>query len=376
MKYAFKANVPQLLHLSKIQENYYRRNISCGNFFRVLALLPIMKKSIPTQTELFRQVASLIEQSKQHVAIQANSTLTLLFWKVGKIINENLLGNKRADYAKQIVTTLSTQLKELYGKSFEERNLRRMMQFAEQFPDLAILSPLATQLSWSHFVELLPLKSYEAKLFYAAQAAERKWGKRDLREQINRKAFERTEIANLQISEVQPELTNIFKDPYLLDFLQLKNAYLENDLEQAILHELETFILELGKGFAFVERQKRMIIDGDDFYLDLLFYNRNLKRLVAIELKIGKFEAAFKGQMELYLKWLNKNERKEDEREPLGLILCAESNKEQIELLEMHKDGIIVAEFWTEMPSKKELQKKLHQLIVDARERIERNKLT
>lgn len=376
MKYAFKANVPQLLHLSKIQENYYRRNISCKNFFRVLALLPIMKKSIPTQTELFRQVASLIEQSKQHVAIQANSTLTLLFWKIGKIINENLLGNKRADYAKQIVTTLSTQLKELYGKSFEERNLRRMMQFAEQFPDLAILSPLATQLSWSHFVELLPLKSYEAKLFYAAQAAERKWGKRDLREQINRKAFERTEIANLQISEVQPELTNIFKDPYLLDFLQLKNAYLENDLEQAILHELETFILELGKGFAFVERQKRMIIDGDDFYLDLLFYNRNLKRLVAIELKIGKFEAAFKGQMELYLKWLNKNERKEDEREPVGLILCAESNKEQIELLEMHKDGIIVAEFWTEMPSKKELQKKLHQLMVEARERIERNKLT
>lgn len=173
MKYAFKANVPQLLHLSKIQENYYRRNISCKNFFRVLALLLIMKKSIPTQTTLFRQVASLIEQSKQHVAIQANSTLTLLFWKIGKTINENVLGNKRADYAKQIVTTLSTQLKELYGKSFEERNLRRMMQFAEQFPDLAIVSPLATQLSWSHFVELLPLKSYEAKLFYAEQVAEK-----------------------------------------------------------------------------------------------------------------------------------------------------------------------------------------------------------
>ncbi|WP_416171458.1 PDDEXK nuclease domain-containing protein [Algoriphagus boritolerans] len=116
---------------------------------------------------------------------------------------------------------------------------------------------------------------------------------------------------------------------------------------------METFILELGKGFAFMERQKRMIIDEEDFYLDLLFYNRNLKRLVAIELKIGKFEAGFKGQMDLYLKWLNKHERQEGEKEPIGLILCAETNKEQVELLEMHKDKIMVAEYWTEMPPKK-----------------------
>lgn len=336
-----------------------------------------MAKSNKTQigAVLYKQIAALIEQSKQHIAIQANSTLTLLFWKVGKTINENVLGNKRADYGKQIVPTLSAQLEKEYGRNFTEKNVRRMMRFAEQFTDFEIVVPLARQLSWSHFVELLPLKTLEAKLFYANLAMESVLGIRGLREEINRKTFERTEIANLQITKAAPDLTNVFKDPYILDFLQLSNAYLENDLEQAILHELETFILELGKGFAFVERQKRMIIDGDDFYLDLLFYNRNLKRLVAIDLKIGKFEAGFKGQMELYLKWLNKYERCKDEKEPVGLILCAESNKEQIELLEMHKDGIMVAEFWTEMPPKKELQKKLHQLLVEARERIERKKL-
>lgn len=160
----------------------------------------------------------------------------------------------------------------------------------------------------------------------------------------------------------------------MLDFLNLKNTYLEQDLERAILQELETFILELGKGFAFMERQKRMIIDGEDFYLDLLFYNRKLKRLVAIELKLGKFQATHKGQMELYLKWLNKYEKQKDENPPIGLILCAESNREQVELMDVHKDGIMVAEYWTVMPAKEELEAKLHQLLIEAKERIERNR--
>lgn len=250
-----------------------------------------------------------------------------------------------------------------------------MMQFATVFNDFKIVTPLATQLSWSHFIELFPLKTDEARMFYAKKAIEESWGKRTLKQQIARKSFERNEIANTQISTFKSELLNTSKDPYILDFLNLKNTYLEQDLERAILQELETFILELGKGFAFMERQKRMIIDGDDFYLDLLFYNRKLKRLVAIELKLGKFEAAHKGQMELYLKWLSKYEKTEGENEPIGLILCAESNKEQIELLEIHKDGIMVAEYWTEMPSKQELQQKLHQLLTEAKERIARNTL-
>ncbi len=336
-----------------------------------------MSKKIANQTEqvLVTELSLLIEQSHQQVVAQANSTLTLLFWQVGKRINEDILQNKRADYGKQIVSTLSTQLKNKYGKNFELRNIQRMMQFAEQFTDLQIVVTLSRQLSWSHFVTLLPLKTQEAKLFYAQASATQNLGVRDLRKQISTKTFERSSIANLQNTSNHPAIHNTFKDPYFLDFLGLQNTYLEKDLEAAILRELEAFILELGKGFAFVERQKRMIIDGEDFHLDLLFYHRNLKRLVAVELKLGKFEAQHKGQMELYLKWLDKYEKAEGENTPIGLILCAESSREQIELLEMHKDGIMVAEYWTELPPKKQLEQKIHSILIEARERIERNKM-
>jgi len=272
------------------------------------------------------------------------------------------------------VSTVSTQLKQVYGKSFEERNLRRMMQFSELFTDIEIVATLSGQLSWSHFVELLPIKSSEARIYYAQKIAEEYWSIRETRKQIEQKAYERGEIANIQVSMGMPELQYTFKDPYFLDFLGLKDGYLENDLETAILKELEHFILELGKGFTFVERQKRMIIDGDDFYLDLLFFHRKLKRLVAIELKIDKFKAAYKGQMELYLKWLDKYDRQEDENNPIGLILCTGKSSEQIELLEMHKDGIVVAEYWTDLPPKAELEQKLHILLFEAKERIEQRK--
>lgn len=334
-----------------------------------------MKKVMNTEQQLLNELSALIQQSQQQVVLQANSTLTMLFWQIGKRINENILQNKRAEYGKQIVATVSTQLESQYGKSFTEKNVRRMMRFAEEFCDANILPPLAAQLSWSHFIELLPLKTIEAKLFYAQKSIEARWGKRELREQISKKAFERTTIANTQITTQNTIPFNTFKDPYFLDFLGLQNTYLEKDLEQAILHELETFILELGKGFAFVERQKRMIIDGEDFYLDLLFYHRSLQRLVAVELKLGKFEAKHKGQMELYLKWLNKYEKQPNEQTPIGLILCAENSREQVELLEMHKDGIMVAEYWTELPPKKQLQQKIHSLLIEAKERIERKKL-
>ncbi|MEO8149458.1 MAG: PDDEXK nuclease domain-containing protein [Bacteroidia bacterium] len=334
-----------------------------------------MKAIKKTETNLLNELSQLIEQSQHQVVAQANTTLTLLFWQVGNRINSEILKNKRADYGKQIVVTLARQLRVKYGKNFEEKNLRRMLQFAEQFSDFKIVVTLSRQLSWSHFLVLIPLKNSEAKEFYAQKAITEILGVRDLRKQIELKAFERSSIANLQTTVQVPALHNTFKDPYLLNFLGLQNTYLETDLEQAILRELEAFILELGKGFAFVERQKRMIIDGEDFHLDLLFYHRILKRLVAIDLKLGKFEAKHKGQMELYLKWLNKYEKQEGENTPVGLILCAESSREQIELLEMHKDGIMVAEYWTELPSKKELEQKLHSILVEAKERLERKKL-
>jgi predicted nuclease of restriction endonuclease-like (RecB) superfamily len=331
--------------------------------------------SLLIDKKLFTELSQLIEQSQRQVTSYANSTLTVLFWHIGKRINEEVLNNRRADYGRKILPPLATRLEEKYGRNFNEKNVRRMVQFAKVFPDFEIVVPLARQLSWSHFLILIPLKTEEERLFYAGLSIKEAWSRRDLRKQIATKAFERTEIANLQTSQTDILPLNTFKDPYLLDFLGLQKGYLEKDIETAILSDLEIFILELGKGFAFVERQKRMIIDGEDFYLDLLFYHRSLKRLVAIELKFGRFQAKYKGQMELYLKWLDRYERQEGEQAPIGLILCAESSKEQVELLELHKDGIMVAEYWTELPPKKELEKKLHIALMEARERFERKKL-
>ena len=324
---------------------------------------------------LVQDLAQIIEQGKKQVAVQVNSTLTLVYWQVGHKINTHILENQRAAYAKQIVPTLAIQLQQRYGNQFQEKNLRRMMQFADVFPDTEIVVTLSRQLSWSHFVCLIPLQKREVISYYAQKIEEEGWSVRETRRQIERKAFERKEIAQVQAEDHSEALSTTFKDPYFLDFLGLKEGYLENDLEGAILHELEHFILELGKGFAFVERQKRMIIDGEDFYLDLLFYHRKLKRLVAIELKIGKFKAAHKGQMELYLKWLDKYEKQEGENHPIGLILCAEKSNEQIELLELGKDGIMVAQYWTELPPKDELEAKLHQALKEAKARLARKKL-
>lgn len=329
-----------------------------------------------TKDLLYEDLAQIIEQGKKKVSIQVNSTLTLVYWQVGHKISTHILEKERAEYAKEIVSQVATQLVSRFGKSFQLRNLRRMMQFSEVFPDFQMVSQVATQLSWSHFIELLPLKKEEARIYYAVKAGEESWGRNELRHQIERKAFERKEIATIQLSDVSEDFQTNFKDPYFLDFLGLKEGYLENNLEGAILKELELFILELGKGFAFVERQKRMILDGDDFYLDLLFFHRKLKRLIAIELKLGKFKPAHKGQMELYLKWLDRHEKQDGENPPIGLILCAEKSNEQVELLEMGKDGIMVAEYWTELPPKNKLEAKLHSALIEAKERMARKKLT
>ncbi|GHU09086.1 DUF1016 domain-containing protein [Betaproteobacteria bacterium] len=330
--------------------------------------------TLPTQTGLFATVSGLIDEARRALARQANSTTVFLFWRIGQQINSDLLNHQRAGYGQEIVTTLAAQLSIRYGRSFEARNLRRMMQFAEQFPDFGIVSAVTTQLSWTHVVEVLPLKTLEARLYYLGEAATRQLGTRDLRQLIVRKTFERKEIANAQLTEASSIPLDTFKDPYLLDILGLHDGYLEADLETAMLRELERFILELGGGFTFVERQKRMIIDGEDFHLDLLFFHRRLKRLVAVELKIGKFDARHKGQMELYLGWLNRYERQEGENAPIGLILCAEKSREQIELLQLDQDNIMVAEYWTVFPERPVFEQKIHALMMSAREQIARRK--
>lgn len=334
--------------------------------------------------KLFDDIKSLIEESKKFIAVTVNASMTILFWKIGERINRDLLENKRAEYGKQIVVTLSRQLIQEYGRSFEEKNLRRMIQFATVFPDEKIVVTLSRYLSWSHLIALLPLKQPLQREFYAEMCRVEKWGVHTLRQKIDSMLYERTaiskkpdqlikkEIEELRDSDVlTPDL--VFRDPYLLHFLGLKDSFTEKALEDAILRELEKFILELGKGFSFIDRQKRITIDNEDFYLDLLFFHRKLKRMIAIDLKLGKFKAAYKGQMELYLRYLEKYEMQPGEKSPLGLILCAEGNKEQIELLQLDKSGIKVAEYLTELPDKKLLRQKLHKAIEVSRKRLEMN---
>ena len=326
------------------------------------------------ESVLFERVAAIIENRKYRAYAHANHENTMMFWEIGQYINSVVLGNKRAAYGKQILSSLAAKLTAKYGKSFVERNIYRMTLFAERFSDIKILPTLSAKLSWSHILELLPLKSIEAQIYYAQEVAERNLGVHELRRQISRKAYERQEIANIELSEGSAVPFNVFKDPYLLDVFGLKENYLESDLEKAILADIEAFILEFGHGFSFVERQKRMILDGDDIVLDLLFYHRILKRLIAIELKLGKFKAEHKGQMELYLKWLDRYERQPGEEPPIGIILCATANREKIELLEMDKAGIAVAEYWTHLPPKSEFEAKIKSIMTEAKERLERRK--
>jgi len=250
-----------------------------------------------------------------------------------------------------------------------------MMQFAQMYPDKQIVVTLGRHLSWSHFLSLLPLRNADARDFYAAQVAESNLSVRELRASIDRKAYERREIANSQVAPGSAVPLDAFRDPYLLDFLGLEAGYCERDLEEALIHDMQTFLLEVGRGWAFIGRQKRIILDGDDYYIDLLFYSRPLRRLIAVELKIGTFRAAYEGQMKLYLKWLDRYERQEGEEAPIGLVLCTEASREQIELLEMHKDGIAVAEYWTTLPPKEELEQRLQLILRQAKERLARREI-
>jgi predicted nuclease of restriction endonuclease-like (RecB) superfamily len=327
------------------------------------------------QHTLYVDVCQLIEEARMFVAATTNKSLTLLYWKIGQRINAELLDGKRAEYGKQIVVQLAKKLQQNFGqRGFEERNIRRMMQFAVLFNDFQIVSELATQLSWSHFIELLIIKDEVQRDFYTQICSYERWSTKELRAKIDGMLFERSLISGKPDEFIKSELTNlktgkdfsidlIFRNPYFFDFVGLKGVYSEKNLEDSLVVSIEHFIMELGSGFSFVERQKRMIIDDEDFYLDLLFYHRKLRRLIAIELKLGKFKAAYKGQMELYLRWLDKYEKQEGEHTPLGLILCAEGGHEQIELLQLEHSGIRVAEYLTELPDKELLKQKLHREI-------------
>jgi len=332
----------------------------------------------PAERRLLGDIRSLIETARERTAQAVNAGLVLLYWQIGDRIRREILGEKRAQYGEQIVHSLGAQLTVEFGPGFAEKNLRRMTQFAEVFPDERIVVTLSRQLGWSHFIAIIPRKDPLQRDFYAEMCRVERWSVRTLRKKIGTLLFERTalsrkpeELARKELAALRDEdkLTPdlVFRDPYMLDFLGLKDTYGEKDLEAAILRELESFILELGVGFSFVARQKRIQVDHEDYYLDLLFYHRTLKRLVAIELKLDEFRAEYKGQMELYLRWLEEHEHQPGERPPIGLILCAGKSSEHVELLRLAASGIRVAEYLTELPPRELLERKLHDAIRAAR---------
>lgn len=331
---------------------------------------------------LLPELRELIHSARQTVARGVNTALVQLYWQIGARIRKDILANRRAEYGKEILVTLSQELVADFGSGYSASNLSRMVAFAEAFPDNKIVVALIRQLSWSHFVAILPLTKPLQRDFYAEMCRVENWSVRTLREKIDGMLYERTALSKkpdhlvrreLDALRAEDKLTPdlVFKDPYFLDFLGLHNAYSEKDLEAALLREIEGFLLELGAGFAFVERQKRITIDNEDFYLDLLFYHRRLRRLVLVELKLGAFKAADFGQTTLYLRWLDKYERQPGENSPIGLILCAGKSGERIELLELEKTGIRVAEYLTDLPSKELLRRRLHDAMAQARARLD-----
>jgi predicted nuclease of restriction endonuclease-like (RecB) superfamily len=335
-----------------------------------------------TPDALLAELRELIHGARQQVARAIDSGLAALYWQLGYRVRAEILKDQRAEYGAQIVSAVGRQLEAEFGRGFSEKSLRHMIRFAEAFPDPEIVSALRRQLTWTHFKTLIYLDDPLKRDFYAEMCRVERWSTRTLIKKIDSMLFERTALSRKPAKLAEQELRQlrdedklspdlVFRDPYLLDFLGLKDTYAEKDLEAAILREMEAFILELGVGFAFLERQKRITVDGVDYYLDLLFYHRFLRRLVGIDLKLGEFKPGDKGQMELYLNWLNRYERREDEEPPIGLILCAGQHRETIELLDLERSGIRVSSYWTEVLPKKELERKLHDAVRLARARLE-----
>lgn len=327
------------------------------------------------------EITKLIADARQRVSFTVNAELSLLYWQVGKRIKEEIIKTNRADYGKQVIANLSRVLTDQYGSGWSKRQLHHCLRTAEIFPDIEIVHTLRAQLSWSHLRLIIAIDDEIKRNFYIEICKLEKWSTRQLQERIQSMLYERTAISKkpeLTIKNDLESLKNdrlinpdiVFRDPYFLDFLGLTDTYSEKDLESAIIAELQRFIIEFGNDFAFMARQKRITIDNRDYKIDLLFYHRRLKCLVAIDLKLGEFEAGFKGQMELYLRYLEKYEMIEGERQPIGLILCAGKNEEHIELLQLDKRNIRVAEYLTELPDKKLLKQKLHQAIEFARTRL------
>lgn len=331
---------------------------------------------------LLKDLRQLIDAAQGRAAQVLRAELVLLNWSIGERLRREVLGGKRAEYGERIISSVAERLTAEYGPGFSRQNIFHMIRFAEAWPDAEHVRVLGQHLGWSHFKEILYLQNDTAREFYAEMCRAERWSVRTLRDRVRSMLFERTAVSKLPEATIWKDLAElrdsdrmsarlVFRDPYILDFLGLQDTFSEADLENAMLREIERLLLEFGTDFAFLARQKRMTIGHQDFYLDLLFYHRRLARLVAVDLKLGRFEPSYKGQMELYLRWLDKYERRRDHEEaPIGLILCSSKDQEQIELLQLNEGEIRVAEYLTALPEKEALEAKLHEAAVRAREQL------
>ena len=335
---------------------------------------------------LFTDVCSIIDQTRNRIATYVNTEVCLTNWYVGKRIKEDVLYNQRAEYGKQIIKNLSKRLTTHYGSGWSEKTLRHCLRAAETFSEDDIVSATQRQLSWTHIKSLIYIKDPLERQFYAQMCSMEHWDTRTLDEKIDQQLYQRTAISRKPEEVIRQELeeakTNnqllpdmVFRSSYILDMLGLPDTFTEKDLESAIITQIESFIKELGTDFTFVARQKRITVDAVDYYIDLLFFHRELRRLVAIDLKLGKFKPEYEGQMLLYLRYLNQNERKQWEESPIGLILCSEGNTEHVEYLMLDENSPIkVAQYYTQLPDKKLLADKLKRAIAIAREQYQDHK--
>ena len=321
----------------------------------------------PDDDVLFGDISDLIDRTHQRVAASVNSELVMLYWSVGKRIREGILGGKRAEYGQEVVNGLATRLTERYGRGWSRQNIERMIRFAAWLPDFEKCSPLASKLTWTNITEQLTISDQAKRDFYLAFCAHERWSKRTLRAKIAGQLYERTLAARGSTEGLSADLAAlaeggtiepsiVFRDPYVLDFLGLPQEHTEADLERAILDEMQRFLLELGVGFAFVERQKRMTVDGHDYRLDLLLYHITMRCYVAIELKTRPLEPGDYGQMMLYLRWLGAYQRHPGDASPIGLILCTRKGPEQVALLGLDEGEVRAAQYVVE-PLRAELQR-------------------
>lgn len=340
----------------------------------------------PESAVLFNDVCLIIDQARRHVATYVNVEACLMNWHVGKRIKEDVLYNQRAEYGKQILRNLSVKLTERYGTGWGTEKLKHCVRSAYLFSEDDIMYAARTQLTWTHLRSLMSLKDSLERQFYMEMCRIEHWDTRTLDEKIDSQLYQRTaisqrpeEVIRRELKELREEDTLnpdiVFRSTYFLDMLGLPDVFSEKDLENSILNQLLEFIKELGSDFTFVDRQKRITVDSEDYFIDLLFFHRGLRRLVAIDLKLGKFKPAYEGQMRLYLRYLNKNDRKPWEEEPIGLILCSEGNTEHIQYFMLDDDSDIrVAQYYTELPSKELLADRLQRAIAIAREHQIENK--